>query len=165
HRATKPGYWWLAYSWTNYVYACKKCNTWKANSFPLAGQREPMDPGIEDREDALLLNPFLDDPTGHLSFDEIGQIRPQTEKGRITIDRCGLDRETLRRERARVAAKMLQHYEDFADGLLPPEIANRYLLGFCRDAEPYAAMARCLVAEWLGFEVSEVAELARAGID
>ncbi|MBW2119315.1 MAG: hypothetical protein JRH09_15525 [Deltaproteobacteria bacterium] len=35
------GYWWLAYEWNNYLYACKPCNQGhKANHFPL------MDGGI-----------------------------------------------------------------------------------------------------------------------
>ncbi len=31
-----PGYWWLAYEWTNYLFSCKACNQeYKKNHFPL----------------------------------------------------------------------------------------------------------------------------------
>lgn len=36
----KPGYWWLAYEWDNWLFACTHCNSaWKGNQFPVAMPR------------------------------------------------------------------------------------------------------------------------------
>ncbi len=42
----KPGYWWLAWEWSNLYPACPLCNRTKANRFPIVGQRaEFIEPG------------------------------------------------------------------------------------------------------------------------
>lgn len=67
-----PGYWWLAYEWTNYLYACKACNEhYKKNHFPLlrngSRARGPAD-NLAD-EKPMILNPFDDDPEECIGFD------------------------------------------------------------------------------------------------
>lgn len=121
-----------------------------------------MEPGIEAGERPLLLNPFDLDPAPHLGFDELGQVRGETPEGQTTIDRIGLDRESLRIERQRIAHKILDHWSDFQLGLLSAELAEKYLLAFCRDDEPYAGLARSLVARLYGLAVEDVRLLAHA---
>lgn len=96
-----PGYWWLAYDWKNYVVLCEKCNNWKSSSFPIEGGRSesPLREGAEKSERPLLINPYLEDPLEHLAWDETGQVEGQTDRGRMAVDRCGLDRESLRQAR------------------------------------------------------------------
>lgn len=141
-----PGYWWLAYEWSNYLYACALCNrTWKGNSFPLNGLRGDMTPGCECAEEPMLLNPFWVDPESHLRFDEIGQIHATTDRGQATIDCCGLDRELLRREREKLVRRILQDFEDLAIGELTPAAFDRRIKGFCRPDSQYAGLAMSLI--------------------
>lgn len=145
-----PGYWWLAYEWTNYLYSCATCNrTWKRNSFPVRDPRGTMEPGVEFAEAPLLLNPFQTDPEPHLAFDEFGQIHGLTEEGEITIDRCGLDRQSLINERFRVAQNFDELVAMLGEGLLTPEGFDRLVAKLCTDDAEYAALARSLSAQWL----------------
>jgi len=93
-----PGYYWLAYEWQNLLLSCMLCNQvgpqrayGKGTRFPVAGQRA-WEPGQEGAEEALLLNPCVDDPTEHLRFlPESGLLKPLTDRGRVTIELCGLN--------------------------------------------------------------------------
>ena len=94
----KPGYYWLAYEWSNLLYSCDECNTsYKMNLFPLAN---PADRDIEHRdvskEQPLLVNPTTDDPGTYIGFRrEIAVPRiidgVPSEKGQKTIDLLGLN--------------------------------------------------------------------------
>jgi hypothetical protein len=96
------GYGWLAYDWENLVPACSKCNTAKANRFPIEGVRaNGPKPGLESTQELnvaerpLLLHPYFDEPRKHLTFGERGVIAGRTERGKATIDTFRLDRERL----------------------------------------------------------------------
>ena len=117
------GYYWLAYEWQNLLLACKKCNSThpdrdnstkknkvshpgKLCEFPVAGQRitEPSDDPdqwIADlcQENPLLLHPYYDSYEEHFEAKLDGWIYPRTERGRITIEICDLNRKELRHER------------------------------------------------------------------
>jgi uncharacterized protein (TIGR02646 family) len=42
HYRPKSNYWWLAYTYDNYLYACQICNqTYKSNNFPIGGNQFP----------------------------------------------------------------------------------------------------------------------------
>ncbi len=114
-----PGYWWLAYTWSNYLAACNRCNSgWKKSLFPVAENPRPLPlkKGQEKTETPLLLNPFeKEDPAHHLAFDRQGMIKPKDDSsyGRATIDTCGLDRPSLvdsRLEKAKRAHHLVQKY-------------------------------------------------------
>ena len=101
---SRPGYWWLAYDWRNWLLTCERCySAWKRTFFPV-GTRRPPKQG--QRERRLLLSPFgREDPVRHLRFDRLGQVAPRagSTRGRATIDTCGLDRESLRSARHEAA--------------------------------------------------------------
>jgi len=108
---TRPGYWWLAYSWENSYLACAQCNRNKANRFPVAGPRA-LEPGDDlTAERALLLDPCADDPDEHLVFNDQGLVasasRPDADggfdRGAITIDILGLNRPGLVEARRQAA--------------------------------------------------------------
>lgn len=66
-----PGYWWLAYDWTNLLFSCKTCNqTYKKNFFPLLESSprayRPQDVPLER---PVLINPIDDDPELCISYD------------------------------------------------------------------------------------------------
>lgn len=106
-----PGYYWLAYEWTNLLLSCEICNNSKLNSFPIQGKRvdSPHKKNKEWRcnsltlksEAPLLLNPELDDPLSHLVFNTAGEfdIEKCSQRGIETINICGLNRQALTTKR------------------------------------------------------------------
>lgn len=118
-----PGYYWLAYEWHNLLLACKKCNSkhpdrdnstpkkkvsheGKLCEFPVVGERlhkPSADPSqwIDEllTERPLLLNPYFDRAEDHFEARLDGWIYQKSERGRITIDVCDLNRRELRDER------------------------------------------------------------------
>jgi hypothetical protein len=110
-----PGYFWLAYEWWNLVPSCAYCNTdhtdpirgrthpGKKNEFPVGRERvhEPPDDPEEwqdslSEEEALLLNPYFDDPEDHMDFEpKTGMAFPIDERGKATIEICDLNRPSL----------------------------------------------------------------------
>lgn len=149
----RPGYWWLAYEWSNWLYACDRCNAWKGGQFPIQGRRRRLRPGMEAGEHGTIINPFVRDPAPHFGFDESGRIHGLTRDGRDTIAACGLDRESLVHERARVAAGVRTLIDDYELALRSDnELARMQMLrqmhAYCRDDAPYAGMCRYLVRAW-----------------
>jgi uncharacterized protein (TIGR02646 family) len=98
------GYWWLAWTWENLLFACRNCNQApaKLDKFPLrAGSEalvaEQLPPG---KEHPLLLDPAADDGLAHIQFRPttiggetrwIPAARDGSERGQWTIDTCKLD--------------------------------------------------------------------------
>lgn len=81
-----PGYGWLAYDWRNLVPACSKCNTYKANQFPVAGvhciaptaKKSESTEELNTFERPLLLHPYFDSrraPNVRCARDCVGQGR------------------------------------------------------------------------------------------
>ncbi|GMV39067.1 MAG: hypothetical protein AMXMBFR64_07830 [Myxococcales bacterium] len=160
------GYWWLAYSWDNYLVSCGLCNqSWKNALFPVAGGRAARPaPGDEAVEDPLLLDPFgRHDPAQHLEFLGGGAVRPLagSEHGAETIRVCGLDRPSVVASRlekaARVERKLAQLNEVLGLGLADPELRGRLLpiledlfdLGDERFV--HAGMARAMFVQGTGW--------------
>ncbi len=168
-KSTRPGYWWLAYRWDNYLYSCNRCNSWKASSFPLRGSRGTMVPGIEAEEDPLILNPYVTAPARHMGFNELGEIAGLTEEGTVTIDRCGLDRRSLIIERERIALQLLRDLEDYVEALaaenpMAESHALKRLIDACDDSAPYAGMARVIVSEKTGLHYEELLAARQLGL-
>src|SRR5713226_2496601 len=55
-----PGYYWLAYAWTNLLLACRTCNGNKSNRFPL---RNPTKRARSHQDDLAKERPLFVDPT------------------------------------------------------------------------------------------------------
>ncbi len=104
--APTHGYWWLAHTWENLLYACPNCNqSYKRMQFPLHENSVPlavgqMPPG---QEQPLLLDPAGPiNPVEHIQFvlkrtphgQEQWRARPrnQSQFGKATIEVCGLDK-------------------------------------------------------------------------
>ena len=127
-----PGYYWLAYAWSNLYAACQYCNqrrrdkpTWgeptegpaagKLDQFPLADEStRAMEPGDDlSAEDRLLIDPCEDDPENYLGYQPNGQIFAigSAPRGETSIDVYALHRKRLvdqRREVWGVAVKVLR---------------------------------------------------------
>jgi hypothetical protein len=93
-----PGYYWLAYEIGNLLPCCNACNSAKKNHFPVEGAHG-RNPTMLMSEQPLLLNPFDQDPTEHLWFDERGFARPKSASGSWSIRCYELNREALRDSR------------------------------------------------------------------
>ncbi|MEV6896809.1 HNH endonuclease [Amycolatopsis sp. NPDC051372] len=80
-----------AFDWLNHLLACEYCNSHhKRDRFPLDASGQP-----------LLIDPTAEDPLDHLFLVlSIGTYRALTDKGRATIEVCGLNRPLLERGRA-----------------------------------------------------------------
>ena len=109
---TKPGYYWLAYEWSNLFLSCTLCNQrYKANLFPLAVTRNRARSHKDDVSDErpLFIHPSDDDPEQHIGFrDEIVYAIDGKRRGKVTIEALGLDRtdlEEMRRDRLQPAKR------------------------------------------------------------
>src|SRR4051812_37435873 len=96
-----PGYFWLAYQWMNLLPCCAACNrpgtdpdglkSGKWFKFPVAGSYAISSTDDLQREQPLLLNPYVDNPDEHLEFDlKTGVVGPKTSRGEVTIGVLGL---------------------------------------------------------------------------
>jgi uncharacterized protein (TIGR02646 family) len=145
----RPGYWWLAWEWTNLLFVCQICNqVHKKNRFPLADPaaraRGPSD-GL-DREAPLLLDPTNDEPADHLAFH--GElVVPTTQRGRETHDVVGLSRPALEEDRRHHLAVLKALLELWSVAPPSPQrlAAEQVLTDATHPAAPYAAMARALI--------------------
>lgn len=114
------GYYWLANEWSNLLLACRGCNGKKGTRFPINGPRffhhQPVVNNILNRnqsvitsellfnEDPLIINPEIDTPEEHLTFDSLGQIlvKGESEMGEETIEILKLYRDPLYKARAKI---------------------------------------------------------------
>lgn len=106
HHRPKSAYWWLAWTWENLLFTCIECNReHKRDQYPL----DTGDPLSEHQAPPGNEQPSLLDPT-EPSFEPAVhfQFRPHrvqkqerwvpyglTDRGRKTIEICGLDRPSL----------------------------------------------------------------------
>jgi uncharacterized protein (TIGR02646 family) len=113
----KPGYYWLAYTWSNLLFSCKRCNGGhKRNYFPLANHPADRAYSHHDalaRERPLLLHPAQDDPAAHIRFRRAVAVG-RTPRGRATITLCGLNRKQML-ERRRTHLAHLESHDSMAD--------------------------------------------------
>ncbi|MEY4936265.1 MAG: hypothetical protein RIS64_2624 [Bacteroidota bacterium] len=129
HFRPKYQYCWLAYEWSNFVLACKRCNTNKSIKFKINGEKAKM-PDIDfhknldaflaqchiselEDEDCLFLHPALHEPDEHLEFQENGLVfaKNGSSKGEYSINNYKLNRDAvlvgnLVSERKRIVEKM-----------------------------------------------------------
>ena len=103
-----PGYYWLAYDWTNLLPSCAKCNrpTKVGNVRVGKGDRFPVMKGWASSaaevavEKPLFLHPVLDNPARHLTFDPAtGVLGWKTRRGKACVELLGLNRDGLIEER------------------------------------------------------------------
>lgn len=162
-------YWWLAYEWENLYFSCHKCNRNKRNMFPVVGKRATIGSKGEKlrKERALLIDPCVDQPQIHLMFDGEGMVRsvshgqdqtsPDYDKGKISIDVLGLNRESLVKARKGLAKEINEHWEIYKRQLLTNvEFTNarivrakKLVMKHLDDNEEYVQMARQIIVRRL----------------
>lgn len=172
---THPGYYWLSYKWSNLLPACTYCNrnrkeppqwqvaremqaTGKSDHFPLADERTrafaPTD-NIE-LEEPLLLNPTLEEPSRHLTFDPFGIPIGKSKKGDTSIAVYHLNSTSLNTERKRVIDKVTKLLRARASIKCQPvslerqtvlDELNALISDESADSAPYAAAARAVIRD------------------
>jgi predicted ATPase len=161
-------YFWLAYEWENLYPICEVCDRNKRNLFPVAGTRAaPGAAGEElEKELRLLLDPCLDYPEEHLVFGDEGRVASVTlesdrsgpgnppfddhDRGTITIDTFGLNRDLLIRGRE-LAATETSTALDLARISAGGDRAKleQSITALVDPARPYSMVRRQVAARWL----------------
>ena len=168
-----PGYYWLAYDWSNLLPACVRCNrprrglpdrdgarprgaAGKADQFPLAsGSIRAYTPRDSlALEKPLLLNPTIQNPEEHITFDpKSGAPIPKTDEGEESIRVYNLDSSELNRQRvgvidrtARAVRAIRKATRIGSNGSLLQEL-NGVLDKLVEDRTFLAATARAVVAD------------------
>jgi uncharacterized protein (TIGR02646 family) len=125
---TQPGYYWLAYDWSNLFFSCQVCNqTYKKNYFPLAN---PAGRALSHHhpvavEDALIVHPADENPEVHLTFRK-EVVKGVTPKGAETVKRTGIDRGDLEEQRFEYL-RVLEELAKVARSSIPEAAAARSL--------------------------------------
>ncbi|OJT16818.1 hypothetical protein BO221_47805 [Archangium sp. Cb G35] len=146
---SRPGYYWLAYEWSNLLLACTLCNQqFKKNLFPLQTPARRARSHKEDvtAEDPLLLDPAVDDPESFISFrEEVPYAVDGNARGEATIRALGLRRETLAEQRRKHLSLVNALRRLIA--LRDPEAAKarRLLQDMRQDSGEYASMTRAIL--------------------
>lgn len=116
-----PGYYWTAYDTANFLPACEQCNRvrGKRNHFPVKGFRAYR-PEEHNREEPLLLNPYVHDPGIHLKFIPgqngmfTGRVEGVTDEGKKSVEVYNLNRPYLVEERRKAQEEAEKHMILFA---------------------------------------------------
>jgi hypothetical protein len=99
----RPGYYWLAYDWSNLFLCCEICNRrQKRNHFPLRnpGRRARSHRQAVGGEQPLFVNPATMAPTRYIGFRrEVAYPIDDHPVGKATIEALDLNREELREMR------------------------------------------------------------------
>jgi uncharacterized protein (TIGR02646 family) len=158
----KPGYYWLAYEWSNLYLACEECNRrHKRNFFPLENDDlralSHVHAGRLDEERPLFIDPGREDPSEHLEFRRayVGAVSG-SPRGHATIEALSLNRPPLRDrrlERRELLLTILGSVRIWLATGCPPalrsdvERAASFLLHALHDESEFAAMGRALARE------------------
>ncbi len=93
----RPGYYWLAYEWTNLFFSCQICNQrFKKNYFPLEDESKRARNHTFDyqSESSTLLHPSIDEPADHITFNRHVAVA-KSRRGKLSITGFGIDRQEL----------------------------------------------------------------------
>jgi Mg2+ and Co2+ transporter CorA len=160
----KPGYYWLAYEWSNLFFACQLCNQrFKKNLFPLQDAARRAISHNDDLNDEEILFIHLEetDPAEHIAYrNEYCFTIEDSERGTASITALGLNREELvevRRDRLttwrqlkNVRELIAAYIQDrnTASEPIPPEFSDQLeeldaeIERLHRQTAEYSAMAR-----------------------
>ncbi len=179
-RGDHPGYYWLAYEWTNLYPSCQHCNQRRKDQArwgdlsvgPAAGKHDQFPLGDEstramdhtqaiDDEDHLLFDPCKDRPEEVLAFNVRGRALSLAGdvRGKASIDIFHLNRKRLRDlRRAKVAViidflRAIRMQKEGGNAAVAADL-ERLLDGhYLRDEHEHAAVARCVVNDPAAFGV------------
>ena len=148
----KPGYYWLAYEWSNLFFSCQLCNQrFKKNLFPLInpGNRAKSHHDDINAEKPKFISP-AENPEQYISFrKEIAYAIDDNPRGKATIEELGLNRDKLAGVRLK-HFEMLQILHKTATIGLPESLrkeAKAHIAKCIQSSSQYASMVRCAVKD------------------
>jgi uncharacterized protein (TIGR02646 family) len=145
----QPGYYWLAYSWENLLFSCKRCNQEKTTYFPLFDPQKRARSHQADinEESPILINPAMEDPTEYIAFRGEMAVAKGSERGRErgqrTIEILGLNRDGLVERRQDIYREKKSWYQ-MIQNILIADVGNKQPSA---DAELQAFLIKNL-EEW-----------------
>ena len=114
-KLNKPGYYWLAYEWDNLFLSCQICNQQNKKSlFPLLNpaQRALSHHDNIENEQPVFIHPGREEVETLITFrEEIPVPVNANERGKVTIELLGLDREILNEQRRKTLNLVRDIYE------------------------------------------------------
>jgi len=146
----RPGYYWLAYEWSNLFFSCQLCNQrFKGNLFPLrnpAGRAKSHDDNVA-AEKPIFIDPS-EDVGKYISFrEEVIVAVDNNARGKTTIEALGLDRVRLNNMRRECYDRSEIVYE--VANLKPPVPASakaqKLIAESIQSSSQYSAMILCAV--------------------
>jgi hypothetical protein len=147
----KPGYYWLAYEWSNLFLACQLCNQlFKKNLFPLTNPsaRATSHKHRTASEKPLFIDPSIDNPEEYISFRrEVPYPINDNPRGKATIINLGLTRQKLNEKRLE-RYELLKYLYDIAyrTPAIPESKSAKDLLARAeQDNAEHASMARAAI--------------------
>jgi uncharacterized protein (TIGR02646 family) len=158
-----PGYYWLAYDWTNLYFCCERCNRrQKANLFPLLDPSKRVRTHSRARdvrkEQPLFIDPGKEEPEHFIGFRRHA-VYPIDDDARAkqTIAALGLDRPELDERRRSMLAPLMVSVDVLLTARLDPSIpkeliakAAEVLADRTEDSGEYSAAVRCMLRAELG---------------
>jgi len=151
----RPGYFWLAYDWSNLLFCCQICNQReKRNHFPIEDERHRCTVPDQDVsiEKPLFINPRFEDPEVHIAFrGEVPFPLNNSKRGKATIDGLGLKRKPLQSQRAGMLTKLKYVYY-IATGVVSASVelqeeAKAKLKEFTDPSAEYSSAVKCAISD------------------
>ena len=146
----KPGYYWLAYEWSNLFFSCQLCNQrYKENLFPLVkpGDRARSHNDDIDIEKPIFVNP-TEDAEKFVSFRaEVIFAIDDNPRGKATIKALGLDRDKLNdiRKEYYDMLKVVYEVANLKPSIPASKRAKDLIERSVQSSSQYASMIRCAV--------------------
>jgi len=148
----KPGYYWLAYEWSNLFLSCTLCNQrFKRNLFPLENPRKRAKSHFDniDAEKPKFISP-AEDAEKYIAFrEEVAYAIDDDPRGKATIEELGLNRVELCDMRKRYF-EMLQLVHETATRSFPKSLRKKAETQLAKSAQAssqYASIVRCAVKD------------------
>jgi uncharacterized protein (TIGR02646 family) len=145
HYRPKSKYAWLAFSWDNLLWCCKRCTDIKANQFEIENTKVVYSKSFDSKihcctklynriERPKIIHPELEDVPDKLIFNEKGKVSSNNDRVQYTIDCCGLDREYLNVKRKKILDDFIK---DFRDAIVQEdrELQKNIVLRFKKSSE------------------------------
>ncbi|NQY64546.1 MAG: AAA family ATPase [Alteromonadaceae bacterium] len=151
-------YAWLSFEWENLYWLCSRCNSAKADRFPISGERaEIFCSGITlKKEQPLLLDPCdtKEITAEHIRFYKNGHYYPLDKKGETTIRILSLNRSDLVRRRFDAYFYVYELWTLFNSNKIRYE---QFIAEFSAENE-YAEARRQTLAEFFHYDSHKVDE-------
>ena len=152
-------YWWLAYEWDNLLIACQICNQkYKRDYFPLENEELRANIGAKESEllleQALLIDPCIENPNEHIEFNEDGFAKELSKKGKVTIEILGLNRIELVENRRNTVEQLKDRLETLKSTTNLSNKFTKNLLTYINELysenprQEYVAVQRTVFNNW-----------------